>query len=340
MRFRWKWIALILVFVIGSAGYFINWIALLKQRAIARWVPGPLVSVIQRYELWKLLNGLDQPVEFRGVLQDQFGAGLSRVEVDYNIKRSLKDFIIGRVQTDAKGYFEITGKKGLELNLTPKIEGYTFIGPATFKPWNGSSLRYYGSKTNPEIVRIWKLMGPERLVYYYGWHDVSFDKREIQFDTLRSRLVETGGDFKLSVEYETEMRGPHEVYGCQYLIEPIDGEIQTVPENVHWWTLLAPAVGYTNVIRGHVQPGSSAHSEHVFLISRNRKVFSRAKITVFAPGGRDGRWQVRVDALVNGNGSGNWEVDWSKVDRTKLYERAIIDATGIISHDLENVSPQ
>lgn len=299
-------------------------------------LPGPIQRALSLYRRGQILNAMNQPVSFHGILHDQHGARLSNIVVKYFVTRTTGKPIEGQVRTDGSGYFNIDGVKGIELQIQPIAPGYTYQWKSTFKfALVPPPERYAGTRANPTMVRLWKPTGPERLIYYdSSWHQVEYEQREIHFDIVRARIVESGGDFKLSVDYETAMVGPHEVHGCRYNIEAIDGEVQPVSEETHWTTLHAPETGYTNVIAGRIAPSSGGESSYLFLISRNRKVFSKARIVVMPPG-RGGRpWNFRVDALVNDNGSGNWEIDWTKVDRRKLSERAIIDATGIVGRDL------
>jgi hypothetical protein len=195
------------------------------------------------------------PISFYGKVIDQESRPLSDVTVKVSVvvnflatpTRSDQrlDFVI--VKTDAQGKFSVQNVSGSAIQIEEiKKDGYK-LSPKVGKP----SFSYYPAKVqhdpeNPNIFKMWKLMGGEVLIQPPVWNgNVSCDGTTNRFD-LRTGSRSASGDLRIICK-----RTPLQVlprlgrkFDYSFEISVLGGGIQTTEDEI---TYLAPGNGYLPV---------------------------------------------------------------------------------------------
>jgi hypothetical protein len=145
----------------------------------------------------------DIPIDFYGRVIDQFGNSVANATVNFSVSvyngyESTEKR--GQVITDDKGFFTITGYKGQDLGVMPKKTGYVLATTGTlFKYSHLENHPYVSDRNNPTVIKMWKLQGSEPLVDIAKEYKISYTSQPIYFDLAEKKIVQSGGDLKITV---------------------------------------------------------------------------------------------------------------------------------------------
>jgi hypothetical protein len=184
-----------------------------------------------------------QSQSFYGKIIDQNGSPVADVDVTGNIvmQGGLGDGVKNqtyKTKSDADGLFEFTGKRGWQLNVIVKKDGY-LIGERG-EGYKGPP----GGKTTPAdraILTMWKIHGAEPLNSSSIDAKIPHDGTPTKFDIATGKVVPTG-DFCVTLsQFPLEVKTGREKFDWTAKIEVISGGLIEEKDPYPYW---APVGGY------------------------------------------------------------------------------------------------
>jgi hypothetical protein len=269
----------------------------------------------------------NQPIEFYGRIEDQYGVPVQDETFSANVwrgpfgKASTKYF-----KTDAQGKFEIKRIGGNQLWFDLSKPGYHVASTntvANFYPLADPKIRHHPDPSHPVIFRLWKDQGPEDLIQYDRQFEMQPNLEPFFFDLVKGIATTNSGDLKISLFVNSDTSTNAEAE-WSYLIEPIGGEIKeiSVPESAI--TFEAPSEGYLSVFTNRLSAphGKAELSSHEFFIKgRNGQIYTKVHIALRLERTRTRQpIGVFIRALVNPSASKNWETDSMKLFSPEAFE--------------------
>jgi hypothetical protein len=297
-----------------------------------------------------------QPIECHVQLIDQDQKPLSNVPVKVEVwSRTIDGGTQGRRElpinlTDESGHINVRGERGGYLGISVVDERYiTGLYPKGFAQSWSFVLRYnhnssqgsirHGTAEVPAVYNVWHKEGPQPLISLTGDIRVSYvAHKPIRIDLVRGELVDDGGDLVIDIKMaETEegrrKQADHRgIFPYDATITMTDGmaHIYEVTDDADGLISSAPGAIVTDfpsqIILGKPNPNfpdAKSASLIGFIRLRAGKIFGKAKVIVgVEPYWRtdQGRVIVRVDALLNINGSRSFEPDAARMVKLTLTD--------------------
>lgn len=154
----------------------------------------------------------NKPIEFFGVVLDQDNNPIPGVKVTLSI-RTAKEVAPGVVDdlfdtpvltTGPDGKFSLTDATGALLSLKAlEKPGYEAseksLNRAHYWYWRDPSQVFHPDAAHPEVFRMWKLIGAEKLVRQERMTRIPYDGHPVAFDLLSGRETTVGGDLRVSL---------------------------------------------------------------------------------------------------------------------------------------------
>jgi hypothetical protein len=268
-----------------------------------------------RREVAQLSN---KPIEFYGVVLDQDENPIPGVKVTLGI-RTTKEPLPGMIgdtfdypvlTTDEQGKFAITGVKGALLSLKSlEKEGYEAskrgINQAYWY-WRSEEMVFHPDAGKPEVFRMWKMAGADRLVTKGIGQRIPYDGTTVRFGLL------DGSNDDLRV---TLTRNPQQIQRGQTKYEwtatievPNGGIIQSTAEQMY----RAPAEGYQPKAVVHMAANDPQWTDMktvtFYLSLQGGKYYGRAELE-FSVGSERPTTPFSIRAYINPSGSRNLEYD-------------------------------
>ena len=247
-------------------------------------------------EVRDVIKHTNQQVRFFGQVIDQDGAPLPGVKVRLSLKRTEETLpgmsrdVLNYIDetSDARGLFGLTGKSG-SLLMVQSLEksGYDapYVGNRAF--WYEEIVagrKFTPDEAKPELFRMWKKVGAERLAHADKFYGIVPDGRSYTVDMLNEKKTEGGaaGDFKVSIRRPQPVAaGAKYDWGC--VVEGIGGGvIETQDEFMY----RAPESGYLSRYEVNVSASDPQWSDRaqrrLYLKSRDGRVYARMDIEILA----------------------------------------------------------
>lgn len=269
-----------------------------------------------------LMHKANRPIQFFGKVIDQDNNPIPevRVTLEIRVSKELAPNIIQDVfdrpvlMTDADGRFTLTDAKGALLGVHAlEKAGYEASEKAFRKSywyWRDPSQVFHPDADRPEIFRMWKQAGAEKLVRKGIGHAIPYDGTPTSFDLLNGTTVTTGGDLRVTL-----MRNPQQIqwgqrhYEWTATIEAVNGGII---ESTDAQMYRAPAEGYTSKFAIHMAADDPQWTDTkdvaAYLKLRDGKYYGRVEIK-FMVGADRKATPFSILSFINPNGSRNLEYD-------------------------------
>lgn len=147
----------------------------------------------------------DANIVFYGKVEDQFGSAIANATVNFGVRiynSSESTVKYGEMKSDENGLFTISGYRGESLGLGVKKTGYVFVsmnGSGIYSAMWPEEKRAHPDKSNPVVIKMWKLQGAESLVSFDRTYKLHYTNTPIYFDLVAGKVVSAGGDLKITV---------------------------------------------------------------------------------------------------------------------------------------------
>lgn len=283
----------------------------------------PATSVTDRVAFERdLMEKANRPIQFFGKVIDQDNNPISDVKVTLEIRVS-KELAPNAFQdvfdhpilvTDAEGRFALADARGALLGVQAlEKQGYE-PSPKAFRKsywyWRDPSQVFHPDANRPEIFRMWKKAGAERLVRKGIGHAIPYDGTPTSFDLLSGTTVTNGGDLRVTLT-----RNPQQIqwgqthYEWTATIEAVNGGIiESTDEQMY----RAPAKGYTSKFVVHMAADDPQWTDTkdvaAYLKLRDGKYYGRVEIKLMVGSDR-ATTPFSVTSFINPGGSQNLEYD-------------------------------
>jgi hypothetical protein len=227
------------------------------------------------------------PIEFYGRVIDQDGKPLPGVDVMAGTG-STTGFMQQETRnytavTDANGAFSFKGFRGDALIIELKKTGYNFASDRNrfhYSPIDPDKKRFTPNSNNPVVFQMWKSVGPEPLISYYGRSvHLPADGTPVLIDLRKGTKADTVGDLLISVTWEARGNPGSYAFAWSAKLEvPVGGIMESAGDVI----FLAPVEGYRESLQYRFDAQEKqGNLERIFYIrSRNENLFSRVKISL------------------------------------------------------------
>lgn len=263
----------------------------------------------------------NRPIEFYGLVLDQDGNPLPDVEVKLSI-RATKEPVPGAVgdgfdypivRTDDRGRFEIVNTKGALLSVQelrkPGYEASKGGINRAYWYWRSPGMTFTPDRESPEVFRMWRMAGAERLVRKGISGNIRFDGAPVFIDLSSGRLGDAG-DIRVSL-----VRDPRQItfgqrnFRWTLTIEaPNGGVSESTDEQMY----LAPTEGYQSELVFSVHPDSAnwtdEKSVRFYAKLRDGRRYARLEMKVLIGSDRETA-PLYITYYLNPSGSRNLEYD-------------------------------
>ena len=227
------------------------------------------------------------PIEFYERVIDQDGQPLPGVKVIGGTGSTMsfmhQETRTYTTSTDANGLFSLAGFRGDALVIDLKKAEYNFASERNrfhYSPIDPDNRRFSPNRNNPIVFQMWKAIGPEPLISYYGQSvRIPTNGRPVMIDLENG--TEANGEEDLLVSVTWGARPQKDSYAFEWSAKfevPSGGILESAGDTM----FMAPAEGYQRTLEYHFSAQDKEGSlERTFYIkSRNGTTFSRAKISV------------------------------------------------------------
>lgn len=269
-------------------------------------------------ETLNLLNHKD--IEFYGKVVDQNRVPVAGAEVNGQVIYNsgvASGVSKPKTVTDANGLFSFKGMKGRTLDFNIVKAGYEFMpeGDAfDYTELVPEERRHHPDPRNPVLLKMWKLQGPEPLIFVDG---KSFyfkqGEPEVRVDLMTGKRVESGGDLSVTMTHEVwPPNSEWRHYRWRVAVKAVDGGLIETSQRV---MNLAPEDGYrAELIFGEdatQQPWVGDATVSLYVKSRGN-LFSRVRLELH-PQPSQPTSSINIRSWLNPKpGSRNLEYDAAK----------------------------
>lgn len=268
--------------------------------------------------LRKRLQEGNVPIDFYGKVVDQNGAPVAGVEVKAAI-RLMKEPIPGMIgdgfdylvaSTASDGTFSFLNRTG-EFFGIDKIqkEGYLVSATVHEKTYYYASdeKKYRPNPSVPEVFKIWKQMGAEKLIEKNLKYKLTTEGRSYGLDLLNGAQAKADAiaDIRVSMTAPSVIK-PHVKYDWNFVLEAAEGGLIETSDD---YMYLAPLDGYVSRIQVSFNASDANWSDNFrkrfYVMSRNGSVYARIEILVGVA--LNGRGYLHIESASNPNSSRNLE---------------------------------
>jgi hypothetical protein len=273
-------------------------------------------------EVREIMRQANQPIAFYGQVIDQDDQPIPAVKVRLGVRYTeevLPGFTDDRFHyfdlvTNSQGMFTLTNTKGavLSVKLLDKV-GYEMSPQSvnqSFWYWRDVPTHgYKGQAGRPEVFRMWKKSGAEKLIAGDKFYGIVPDGRTYAIDLLDDKKIEGSdvGDIKVSIRRPAQIESG-EKYDWSCIIEGIGGGVVEARDE---FMNLAPETDYQpryEVAASASDPQwSDRATRRLYLKSNGGKIYARLEVEIFANYQDKAVFSVKYYA--NPNGSRNLEYD-------------------------------
>ncbi len=270
----------------------------------------------------ELADKSNKPIRFYGLVLDQNDNPVPDVQVTFSIRTTREptpgmirdEFIYPTVISDGGGRFVLTDAKGALLSVKSlEKAGYEAseksVNRAHYWYWSDPRAVFIPDAEKPEVFRMWKKSGAERLVRKGISSSLRFDAMPVMFDLINGSAG-ADGDLRVAL-----VRNPREIkygqrnYEWTLIVEsPNGGLIESSNEQMY----RAPGEGYQPRFVFHMAANdpdwADEKSFDLYLKLRGGAMYGRAEIKVLVGSDR-ATTPFYVTAFVNPSGSRNLEYD-------------------------------
>jgi hypothetical protein len=265
----------------------------------------------------------NKEIQFYGLVLDQDNNPIPGVRVTLSIRTAkevapdvINDLFDTRVlMTGPDGRFALNDAKGALLSVKSlEKPGYEAseksLNRAHYWYWRDPSQVFHPDAAHPEVFRMWKQAGAERLVRKGIGHPIPYNGTPTNFDLLNGTSVAGGGDLRVSL-----IRNPQQIqwgqrnYEWTVTIEVLNGGlIESNDEQMY----RAPADGYQQKLvvqmPANAPDWTDEKTVNLYLMLRDGKQYGRAEVKVLVGSDRPAT-PFYVTTFVNPSGSRNLEYD-------------------------------
>ena len=269
--------------------------------------------------LRKRLQEGNVPIDFYGKVVDQNGAPVAGVEVKAAI-RLMKEPIPGMIgdgfdylvaSTASDGTFSFLNRTG-EFFGIDKIqkEGYLVsatVHEKTYYYYASDEKKYRPNPSVPEVFKIWKQMGAEKLIEKNLKYKLTTEGRSYGLDLLNGAQAKADAiaDIRVSMTAPSVIK-PHVKYDWNFVLEAAEGGLIETSDD---YMYLAPLDGYVSRIQVSFNASDANWSDNFrkrfYVMSRNGSVYARIEILVGVA--LNGRGYLHIESASNPNSSRNLE---------------------------------
>lgn len=269
--------------------------------------------------LRKRLQEGNVPIDFYGKVVDQNGAPVAGVEVKAAI-RLMKEHLPGMIgdgfdylvaSTASDGTFSFLNRTG-EFFGIDKIqkEGYLVsatVHEKTYYYYASDEKKYRPNPSVPEVFKIWKQMGAEKLIEKNLKYKLTTEGRSYGLDLLNGAQAKADAiaDIRVSMTAPSVIK-PHVKYDWNFVLEAAEGGLIETSDD---YMYLAPLDGYVSRIQVSFNASDANWSDNFrkrfYVMSRNGSVYARIEILVGVA--LNGRGYLHIESASNPNSSRNLE---------------------------------
>ena len=269
--------------------------------------------------LRKRLQEGNVPIDVYGKVVDQNGAPVAGVEVKAAI-RLMKEPIPGMIgdgfdylvaSTASDGTFSFLNRTG-EFFGIDKIqkEGYLVsatVHEKTYYYYASDEKKYRPNPSVPEVFKIWKQMGAEKLIEKNLKYKLTTEGRSYGLDLLNGAQAKADAiaDIRVSMTAPSVIK-PHVKYDWNFVLEAAEGGLIETSDD---YMYLAPLDGYVSRIQVSFNASDANWSDNFrkrfYVMSRNGSVYARIEILVGVA--LNGRGYLHIESASNPNSSRNLE---------------------------------
>ena len=276
-------------------------------------------------ELREIMDQANQPIQFWGKVVDQCNTPLSGVEVQLSIRHT-RERVPGATEdvfeyldifTDGEGLFRVADRKGALVGVESLTKnGYEapYVGNRVY--WYAAAvkaMKFSPDENNPEVFRMWRRSGAERLIQKGISTRIPYDGRSVLFDLQYGTEVASGGDLRVTLlRTPLVIKRGQQKYDWTATIEAVEGGlIETTDEFMY----LAPDTGYVFklVLAVSAKDPHWSPDKEIFFYLRGRggRTYSRVKAK-FMTDSEKPKTLFVLDSFTNPSGSRNLEYDPSQ----------------------------
>ena len=269
--------------------------------------------------LRKRLQEGNVPIDFYGKVVDQNGAPVAGVEVKAAI-RLMKEPIPGMTgdgfdylvaSTASDGTFSFLNRTGEFFGIYKiQKEGYLVsatVHEKTYYYYASDEKKYRPNPSVPEVFKIWKQMGAEKLIEKNLKYKLTTEGRSYGLDLLNGAQAKADAiaDIRVSMTAPSVIK-PHVKYDWNFVLEAAEGGLIETSDD---YMYLAPLDGYVSRIQVSFNASDANWSDNFrkrfYVMSRNGSVYARIEILVGVA--LNGRGYLHIESASNPNSSRNLE---------------------------------
>jgi hypothetical protein len=214
-----------------------------------------LLSKGEKFNMLPILSA--SSIVFYGKVIDQDGKPLAGVEVigrtGSKVAFYTEEHRSYQVTTGADGLFVFEGFKGSGLAIDLKKSGYNFA--SNYRSFLYSAItgtdrkRHEPDPKNPVVFTMFKSLGAEPMIHYViDFTRFTPDGNPIRIDLKNGKIVKTGGDLLISVQWENEPDSFKQDLVWSAVLKVENGGLIEGTKDQYF---LAPASGYKELLEYH-----------------------------------------------------------------------------------------
>lgn len=272
---------------------------------------------IERSKFGALATLSAAPIEFYGKVIDQDGKPLPGVDVIGGtgsttgfMQQETRTYTI---TTNEEGLFSFSGFRGDALIVDLKKPGYNFKSDRVrfhYSPIDPEGKRFNPERKNPVLFQIWKSLGAEPMIHYYGRSvRVPADGTVVRVDLAKGRKVESDGDLLVSAKWGPR-EGPEDMaFDWSVKIEGVEGGLIEGDGSMQF---IAPADGYQpSLDYSFFNDKEGRFTKAYYIRTQGGRNYGRVELSIDRQEG-DFETRVGLSVWLNPSGSRNLEYDPSK----------------------------
>ncbi len=262
-------------------------------------------------------------IEFYGKIADQDGMPVPDVKIGFRVSSRLVE-LEKKIElfSDEEGLFSLTGVWGTSLYIE-KLEKEGYIEGNRSRSFKYAKYKpiHHPDRNNPVVIRMWKKGETEPLIREETHVSVTGDNREFFADLISGKTsAELTGQADLGIRMKIEKPGPDNRgnrYNWNISIRAVDGGLIETDDEFQYQ---APESGYQESMELSFDKSyrwSSYSDKKIYLKSRNGQLYAGIRLEIHAY--HSGRGFIRIEGVINPNGSRNLEYDPAKRIRVKRH---------------------